>query len=130
MNENDEIVANLERAASSLQAARILLAAELFNDAASRAYYAVFHAASALLLAEGLNFSSHTGVLRAISLKFVKPGKLEKRYGRSLNWLAELRQVADYGEIQSVSASDVENAIAEASQFLTQVHQLLQSQES
>ncbi len=48
----------------------------------------------------------------------------------SLNWLAELRQVADYGEIQSVSASDVENAIAEASQFLTQVHQLLQSQES
>jgi uncharacterized protein (UPF0332 family) len=130
MNENDEIVANLERAASSLQAARILLAAELFNDAASRAYYAVFHAASALLLAEGLNFSSHTGVLRAISLNFVKPGKLEKRYGRSLNWLAELRQVADYGEIQSVSASDVKNAIAEASQFLTQVHQLLQSQES
>jgi uncharacterized protein (UPF0332 family) len=124
----NEILANLERATSTLQAAKVLLAAGFSNDAASRAYYAAFHAATALLLAEGLSFSSHTGVLRAISLNFVKSGKLAPEYGRNLNWLAELRQVADYGEIRNVSTTDAEKAVVAAEQFFQQVQQLLDRQ--
>lgn len=125
MSYSDEIRANLDRAEATLQAAKVLLATNFLNDAASRAYYAAFHAATALLLSEGLSFSSHTGVLRAVSLNFVKPGKLPNYYGRDLNWLAELRQVADYGEVKNVSASEAERAIATADQFLQQVQQLL-----
>ncbi|QQE66411.1 hypothetical protein GFS31_31090 [Leptolyngbya sp. BL0902] len=46
--------------------------------------------------------------------------------GRDLNWLAELRQIADYGEIRNVSILDVDNAITIADAFLNQVHQLLE----
>ena len=86
MSNTPEMRSHLERATSSLQAATLLRSAELPNDAASRAYYAVFHAASALLLAQNLEFKSHAGVLRAISLNFVKPGILETSVGRDLNW--------------------------------------------
>lgn len=72
-----------------------------------------------------MTFKSHTGVLRAISLNLVKPGILDKRYGRDLNWLAELRQTADYGEIRNVSSQDAEDAVNISAQFLQQVRQLL-----
>ncbi|ASC72996.1 hypothetical protein XM38_039570 [Halomicronema hongdechloris C2206] len=93
MSRPEEIRANFNRAESSLEAARTLLSSGFPNDAASRAYYAAFHAASALLLSRDLTFGSHAGVLRAISLHFVKTGALDKTYGRDLNWLAELRQI-------------------------------------
>ena len=51
---SDEIKANLERAAESLRAARLMLDGSFFDFAASRAYYAAFYAATALLLNEGL----------------------------------------------------------------------------
>jgi uncharacterized protein (UPF0332 family) len=57
-----EVQANLERSETSIQAARVLLSTGYFDFAASRAYYSAFYAASAILLAEGLEFNSHTGV--------------------------------------------------------------------
>ena len=63
----------------------MLLATDFPNDAASRAYHAAFHAATALLLSRNLSFGSHTGVLRAFSLHFVKPDIVDRTYGRDLN---------------------------------------------
>jgi len=125
MSYSAETASHLERAATSLQAAQLLVANGLANDAVSRAYYAAFHGAAALLLSRNLTFKSHTGVLRAISLNLVKPGILDKRYGRDLNWLAELRQTADYGEIRNVSMQDAEEAVNTSAQFLRQVQCLL-----
>ena len=122
---SNEIAANLDRANSSLQAAKLLKDAGLLDDSASRAYYSVFHAASALLLSRGLTFHSHTGVLRAINLHFVKTGELDRSFGREINWLAELRQVGDYGEIRHVEIGDVNRSIEQAEAFLTQVNLML-----
>ncbi|QKD82661.1 HEPN domain-containing protein [Thermoleptolyngbya sichuanensis A183] len=97
--------------------------AGFLNEAASRAYYA----ASALLLSQDLAFGSHTGVLRAVSLHFVKPGILDRQYGRDLNWLAEIRQIADYGELKTIDTSETQAAIACAERFLTQVQEILRS---
>jgi len=125
VSNREEIQANLERAKASLQAAKVLLASNFLDDAASRAYYGAFHAAIALLLSRNLNFGSHAGVLRAISLNFVKTGALPKACGRDLNWLAELRQIADYGEMRHVTTEEAERAIQAAEQFLHQVQEIL-----
>lgn len=125
MSSSEEIKANLERANASLQAAKVLFDSDLLDDAASRAYYGAFHAAIALLLSRNLNFGSYAGVLRAISLNFVKTGDLPIVFGRDLNWLAELRQVADYGEMRHVTIEEVERAIQAVSQFLQQVQEIL-----
>ena len=86
-----EINANLERAEQSIAAARQLLAGQFLDFAASRAYYAAFYAATALLLRENLELSKHSAVIALIHQKFVKTGKLDKEHGKRLNWLFELR---------------------------------------
>ena len=51
----EEIKKEFHRAEKSLQSARLLLRDNLLEDALSRAYYAILHAARAVLLAEGVN---------------------------------------------------------------------------
>ena len=61
-----EIAANWDRAERSLQAAQDLAASGYYDIAASRAYYAAFYAATAVLLGAGLAFSKHSGVIAAV----------------------------------------------------------------
>jgi uncharacterized protein (UPF0332 family) len=46
------------------------------RGAASRAYYAMFSAARALLLSQGLDFSSHSAVIAAFGQHFAKSGRV------------------------------------------------------
>ena len=93
-----EIAANLERAEQSIKAAKDLAVKGYHDFAASRAYYAAFYGATAVLLNEGLDFSKHSGVIASIHQRFIKTGKLSKEQGKDLNWLFEIRNVGDYGE--------------------------------
>jgi len=122
----DEIAANLERAEQSIQAARQLASGGYYDFAASRAYYAAFYAATAVLLSEELEFSKHSAVIASIHQRYVKTGKLSKEQGKSLNWLFELRNVGDYGGTAHVSRLQVEQAIQAAEGFLLAIKSLLQ----
>jgi uncharacterized protein (UPF0332 family) len=120
-----EIVANLERAEQSIQAAKDLATKGYYDFAASRAYYAAFYGATALLLKEGVNFSKHSGVIALIHQRFVKTEKLSKEQGKDLNWLFEIRSIGDYGGIVHVSCAQAEQAIQAAESFLRAVKSLL-----
>jgi uncharacterized protein (UPF0332 family) len=122
-----EIAANLERAEESIRAARNLAADGFYDFAASRAYYAAFYAAAAVLLSEGLDLSKHSGVIAFIHQRFVKTGKLDKEQGKVLNWLFEMRNVGDYGVTAHVSKQETEQAIRAAESFLAAINSLLQS---
>lgn len=120
-----EIAANLERAEQSLQAAQELEIKGYFDFAASRAYYAAFYGATAVLLNEGLDFGKHSGVIASIHQRLVKTGKLSKEQGKDLNWLFEIRNVGDYGGVAHVSQSQAARAIQAAAGFVTAVKSLL-----
>lgn len=127
MNHNTiEIEANLERADQAIEAAGKLLSEGYFDFAASRAYYAAFYAAIALLLKKGMEFSKHSGVISAIHKQFIKTGKLEKQFGKDLNWLFELRGIGDYGVTVHVPEQEAENAIDAARRFVGIVKLLIQ----
>ena len=118
--------ANLERADHSLRAAQELASRGYYDFAASRAYYAAFYSATALLLPEGLELRKHGGVIAAIHQRFVKTGKFDKEQGKTLNWLFELRGVGDYGVTAHVSRPEAEQAIQAAKDFLDAIKSLLQ----
>lgn len=61
-----ECEALLAAADAKLRAADLLLTEGLPDDAASRAYYAAFHAVSALHLADGNAFSCHAQLSRTL----------------------------------------------------------------
>lgn len=120
-----ELSANLERAETNLQVARDLLDKEYYDVFASRAYYAAFYAASALLLKNGIDTSKHSGVIALIHQHFVKNGELSKEQGSNLNWLFELRSVGDYGVSLHVDLDDAQRAVHIANDFFEAVRNLL-----
>lgn len=122
----EEITANLERAVQSIQAARQLASGQYYDFAASRAYYAAFYAATAILLSEGLEVSKHSAVIASIHQRFVRTGKMSKEQGKTLNWLFELRSVGDYGGTAHVSCQQVDQAIQAAEEFVSAIKSLLQ----
>lgn len=121
----DEILSNLQRAQESLQAARELLGNNYYDIAASRAYYAAFYAATALLLNSSLEFSKHSGVIAAVHQHFIKTSKMDQRFGKDLNWLFELRSVGDYGVVIHVSQDEAKEAIVCAGEFVAMVKSVL-----
>jgi uncharacterized protein (UPF0332 family) len=123
---DEEIAANLERAQLSIQAAQKLLAEGYYDFAASRAYYAAFYAATAVLLSEGLEFGKHSGVIASIHQRLVKTGKLDKEQGKALNWLFALRGVGDYGVTAHVSQQEAERSIQAAEDFLEAIKPIIQ----
>ncbi|MDA3832804.1 MAG: HEPN domain-containing protein [Spirochaetales bacterium] len=75
------------------------------------------------------SFSKHSGVIGAIHKHFVKPGVLEKRVGKNLNWLFELRGLGDYGVTGHVPQEEARQAIQVAGEFVVQVKLFLDTQD-
>ena len=116
MNGVDGLLAKAER---SFAACEILLREGHADSAASRVYYGYFYVAEALLLSEGLRFSSHGQVVGRYGQRFAKTGALDRRYGRLLARAFALRQLADYGtDPDDVEAGAVEELLAEGRSFL------------
>ncbi len=124
---SEEIAANIARAEESIRAAKELVSNGYYDFAASRAYYAAaFYAATAVLLADELEYGKHSGVIAAIHQRLVRTGRLDKKFGRDLNWLFELRSVGDYGVTIHVPQEDAEKAVAAAERFLRATKQIIE----
>ncbi len=73
----------LDYARRDLQAAESNLNLGFYHITISRAYYAMFYAASALLASKGITRSRHSGVLSAFGEQFVRTGLIPSRAGSS-----------------------------------------------
>jgi uncharacterized protein len=92
----DNIAAEVARGKDALESAEILLGAGKFADSVSRAYYAAYHYARALLLTAGEEPRTHGGLDRLLQRDFVRAGKMDARDARLLSRLMTFRQNADY----------------------------------
>ena len=73
----------------------------------------------------GWNFANTAGVIAAIHQRFIKTGRMEKEFGKNINWLFELRSIGDYGVTAHVPAADAEQAISTAMSFIQKVRSIL-----
>ncbi|ALA57013.1 HEPN domain-containing protein [Nitrospira moscoviensis] len=121
----EEVQAEFLRAQRSLQAAESLLAKDFLEDALSRAYYAILHAARAALLAEGVTVSSHRSVRRLFGLHLVKPGKLAVRLAKILAEEQDDRFLADYDAWFHPERERVDKRVSEAGEFLATIKNYL-----
>lgn len=122
----DLIKGQIEKSEEKLAAARSLLENEYFDDAISRAYYAVFHAASAVLLFEDITVESHSALKTMFGLHFVNKGKIDKKFGRYLNELKDVRENGDYDIFTGFEKVDAEKAVKEAEEFIAEIKKYLQ----
>ena len=107
----------LQEARDSIGAARLLLQSGRPKYAASRAYYAMFYIAEALLEGKGLSFSKHSAVIAAFGREFAATGQMPQEFHRYLIDGQDLRQLGDYGPRDSVEADQARELIERAEQF-------------
>ena len=92
----EEVRLHLEEADACLAQAELLLTSLHPGGAVSRAYYAMFHAATAALLHRDIKRRSHQGIIAAFGQTFAKAGILDARFHRHLVKVFDLRQESDY----------------------------------
>ena len=76
----EEVRLHFLRAAECVEDARILIDNNRPAAATTRTYYAMFHAATAVLAVKGIRRSSHHAILSAFGEYLVKPGLIDSRF--------------------------------------------------
>jgi uncharacterized protein (UPF0332 family) len=117
--------AELSRAEECLREAKALQSAGLPYGATSRAYYAIFHAARALLFSLGLEVKGHRGALSLLSEHFVKAGRLSPEMGRLAAHMQRDREDADYDPGTLVTEAHARKSVIDAESFLAEARALL-----
>ena len=116
----------MQKAGKKFKVAEKLYKTGDYEDSVSRSYYAVYHAAQALLLTEGERAETHKGVVTLFGLFFVKTGKFGKNIGRYLANLKDDRENSDYEIFSYIDKETASTALKEAREFLKEARAYLQ----
>ena len=116
----------LEKAVLTLEAAELLLKAKNIENAAGRAYYAMFYVAKALLCEKGFeDFKKHSAVHSAYGEHFSKTRILDPKFHRILIETFDARLKSDYDTDPEIKDSDVLEMLQQAREFLEVARQYL-----
>lgn len=114
-------IAMWERAISTINAAKTTLS-HYPDTAANRAYYAAFYAVSALFSTEQKYFKKHSGLRSAVHKELVFTNRWTRELGADYDMLLALREIADYGVVNTATLEDATEAIAQAERIIQTVH--------
>ncbi|WP_222433780.1 HEPN domain-containing protein [Pistricoccus aurantiacus] len=112
----------MTKASRACASANVLLELGDVDGACNRAYYAMFDAARAALLASNAPIKSdigrtHKGLLNAFSDHLIKNGPIPREMGRLLKRAEETRLIADYRS-DSVELNDAMQLVEQAETFV------------
>jgi len=121
------VEASLERAEKALKSAKLLEENGELEDAVSRAYYTIFHAARALLFSKGVTAKTHRGTISLFSEKIVRQGILPEKYADMFRKAFDLRQKSDYEIYAKLNMELVREVIENAKDFTEKVKELIRT---
>jgi uncharacterized protein (UPF0332 family) len=113
----------IETAYKTLEAAKVLADNGYWNSAVNRLYYAALYAVNALLVAKGIETKTHSSTKSMFSLHFIKPGILDKKYGRLFSELLDSRQKGDYEYVFEYEESTVLPLFEPVSEMIEQIQE-------
>ena len=114
----EESLRYFEKAAECIEDSSLLLKSNRFAAALNRAYYAMLHAATAILLENDIKRKSHHGTISAFGQFFVKQDKISKDLFQSFRQAFELRLQSDYGVEHEVNAKEAKDVVNKAMDFV------------
>ncbi|HEY4722365.1 MAG TPA: HEPN domain-containing protein [Anaerolineae bacterium] len=111
-----------------LPVARDLLKATHYDDVVSKAYYAMFYACKAALLAAGVKVKTHNGAASELSRVFVATGRIDQRYSAMLSRALQDRIRSDYEPNPRATKDEAENIVSDAEAFIAKARELVEEE--
>ncbi|HET6566683.1 MAG TPA: HEPN domain-containing protein [Rhodothermales bacterium] len=122
--DDQQINALTRKSQKYLQSAAVLLELEDYDSCASRAYFAMFYAAQALMVRERHTLPGNQSLRTAFMESYVANGRLPDRAGTALKQAADLQEMADYGLNFAVTQDAAEYVLQEAEAFVNSLARL------
>jgi uncharacterized protein (UPF0332 family) len=108
-----------------LEEARLLRDSGWPAATVNRAYYAMFHAATAALLQSEIRRRSHKGLISAFGQFFVKPGRVPASLHSFFKEAFDLRQQSDYQPLVDLTDDQAAAILSTAIDFVAACRDLI-----
>ena len=96
-----------EKALAAIEEIKKVLPLGVWAIIANRMYYALYYAASALLIHDGHAVGTHKGVISLLNQYYVRTGLLDKEDGHLFGQVLSFSQGSDYDDFIDASEGDV-----------------------
>ncbi len=125
MSKQEEISKLIEKAERSLEAAKVLLERGDYDFAVSRAYYAMFYCAKAMLFTKRITTRKHSSTISLFIEKFVKSGEFSEELASYLIDAYRKRQIGDYDVFIIPTRNEAKDLINKAEAFIREARNYL-----
>lgn len=122
---DNEIELIFEKSIYLLKVAKKNYEDEFYPDSINRSYYAIFHAAKALLIKKGINTKTHTGTIHKFGLEYIINGNFDKEIGKFFSKLGEDREKADYDYAHNITKEKAKTDLDNAKSFVEESKKFL-----
>jgi len=113
-----DVQRHLQSAVMFLQESEHLFSGGFHNGTVGRAYYAMFHAATAALLAKDIERTSHHGIISAFGEFLAKPGLVDAKFHKYIIEAFTLRNDCDYLAPLEADESQAATTLQRAKEFV------------
>ncbi len=126
---NAEAADYLRMAHASIHAAETLLTAKDYPGfIVSRAYYAMFYAATAVLEEHGMSYGKHSSVISTFGRDFANTGKVPLHLHRYFIDAYDDRSTGDYEPNAGLTETQAIAQISRAKEFVAEIEKYLKTQ--
>jgi len=123
----EKAIQSIKKAHQWLKESENSLNGTAFNSSILSSYMVMFHAARSILFIDGYREKSHVCIARYLEEKYVKTGKLERKWVELLDHSREIRHNDQYDLTFISTKEDAEHALKSARDFLSEIEDLLSS---
>jgi len=121
----NEIRQHIERSKQFIKVAEDLSKLKYWDNVISRTYYAMFHAATAVLLNINIQRSSHHALIAAFGEHIAKMNLMDTKFHRYLLDAFSARSESDYFPVSKASKEEALSMIKKAKEFLSTAKEYL-----
>lgn len=114
----DLVFYRLETAKNDLHIANMLIRENEYRTANNRAYYAIFHAISAIHALDETAYKRHKDALANFNKDYIRTEIFPKAYGRKIIEAEEIRHASDYDDFYIATKAEAEEQITTAAELL------------
>ena len=127
-NLSELITYRIEQAKGTIAEIEILIEKNLLSLAINRIYYGMFYMLLALSLKYGFKTSKHNQLIGWFNKEFVKTGRIEKRFGKTVSTGFEDRTDGDYGIFVQFNKDEVMSKFNSMKEFVLELEKIIKQE--